>query len=441
MVFGYKGYKELINMFINRNNIEPFEKKIWLATPTMHDEELQYIKEAFKENWITTSGKNVIEAERLMTEYIGCKYAVGLSTGTAALHLCMKLAGRRIQPGIKPTEGFLKGLKVFCTDTTFDATVNPIIYEGGEPIFIDSEYETWNMDPDALERAFSMYPEVKLVVVTHLYGTPAKLEQIQGICKKYNALLIEDAAESLGATYNGKQTGSFGNYNAISFNGNKIITGSSGGMILTDNKEDADKVRKWSTQAREAADWYQHEELGYNYRISNIVAGIIRGQINHIDEHIHRKERIYEQYKDGLKDLPVTMNPYHAEISSPNFWLSCMLINSDALSRQIRSEDETLFMPEHGKSCPSEILSVLKFFHAEGRPIWKPMHRQPIYYANAYITTDGSGRGRTDAYLETKQHRDVGSDIFQRGVCLPSDIKMTEEEQGKIIEIIRNCFN
>lgn len=428
-------------MFIDRNDIKPFEEKVWLATPTMHSgKELGYIEEAFQKNWITTAGDNVAEMERLIAEYVGCNYAVGLSSGTAALHMCMKLAGQRIRPGTKSTELFLNGMKVFCSDTTFDATVNPIVYEGGEPIFIDSEYETWNMDPAALEKAFSMYPDVKLVVVVNLYGTPAKLDQIQEICRRHGALLVEDAAESLGATFNGKETGTFGDYNAISFNGNKIITGSCGGAVLTDDREDAGKVRKWSTQAREAADWYQHEELGYNYRISNVVAGIIRGQIGYLDEHIARKKEIYERYREGFRDLPVEMNPYDGKRSCPNYWLSCMLIHPGALSKQVRSEKETLFAAEHGKSCPSEILNTLRTFNAEGRPIWKPMHLQPIYYTNAYVTADGNGRGRSNAYIDEGKIRDVGADLFCRGLCLPSDIKMTEEQQRKVIEIVCRCF-
>ncbi len=428
-------------MFTDRNDIEPFKEKVWLATPTMHEEEeLNFIRDAFKKNWITTAGDNVTESERLIAEYIGCRYAVGLSSGTAALHMCMKLAGQRIRPDTKPTEGFLKGMKVFCSDTTFDATVNPIVYEGGEPVFIDSEYETWNMDPVALEKAFELFPDVKLVVAVNLYGTPAKLDEIKTICDKHGALLIEDAAESLGAEYKGKQTGTFGDFNAISFNGNKIITGSCGGAILTDSREVADKVRKWSTQAREAADWYQHEELGYNYRISNITAGIIRGQIGHLDEHVQRKRAIYERYREGFRDLPIRMNPYDAGNSVPNFWLSCALIDESAMSRQVRDDRETLFIPEHGKSCPSEILEVLKSFQAEGRPIWKPMHMQPVYHGNSYVTADGIGRGRTNAYIESRAMSDVGADLFRRGFCLPSDIKMTVQQQNKVIEIVKRCF-
>lgn len=427
-------------MFIKRDDMEPFSEKVWLATPTMHGrDELRYIEEAFDKNWVTTAGDNVNEVERLIADYVGCKYAVGLSSGTAALHMCMKLAGQKIRPATKPTEGFLKGMKVFCSDITFDATVNPIIYEGGEPVFIDSEYETWNMHPAALEKAFEMFPEVRLVVVVNLYGTPAKLEEIRRICNRHGALLVEDAAESLGAKYKGKETGTFGDFNAISFNGNKIITASCGGAVLTDNIEYVEKVRKWSTQAREAADWYQHEELGYNYRISNITAGIARGQIRHLDEHIERKKVIYQRYREGFKNLPISMNPY-GEDSEPNFWLSCGLIHEDALSRQVRDDKDVLFIPESGKSCPSEILKVLKEYNVEGRPVWKPMHMQPVYYGNFFVTADGNGRARTNAYIKSGAKCDVGADVFRRGLCLPSDIKMTTEQQEKIIKIVKRCF-
>ena len=335
--------------------------------------------------------------------------------------------------GVKPGE------KVFCSDVTFDATVNPVKYEGGDPVFIDTEYDTWNMDPVALEKAFEIYPEVKVVVVAHLYGTPGKIDEIKTICDKHGAVIIEDAAESLGATYKGVQTGSFGNYNAISFNGNKIITGSSGGMFLTDDEEAANKVRKWSTQAREDAPWYQHEELGYNYRMSNVIAGVVRGQYPYLEEHIAQKRAIYERYKEGFKDLPIQMNPYDAENTEPNFWLSCMLIDEDAMCQQVRGEREALYITEPGKSCPTEILETLAKYNAEGRPIWKPMHMQPIYRMNGFITRDGNGRARTNAYI-AGSCLDIGSDIFQRGLCLPSDNKMTTEQQDIIIEIIKGCF-
>ncbi len=379
--------------------IKPFENKIWLASPTMHGEEQKYVKDAFDKNWITTAGENVNEVERIAREYVGVEEAVALSCGTAALHLAVKLAGERLYGMPVVGHGTLEGKRVFCSDMTFDATVNPVVYEGGIPVFIDTEYDTWNMSPQALERAFEIYPEVKLVVLVNLYGTPAKIKEIKEICDRHGALLIEDAAESLGAKYNGKMTGTYGDYSIISFNGNKIITGSSGGALLVHNKEDADKARKWSTQSREAAPWYQHEELGYNYRMSNIIAGIIRGQYEHIDEHITRKKEIYERYEEGFKDLPVKMNPFDENISEPNYWLSCMIIDKEAMCRQVRGEKEALYISEKGKTCPTEILETLAKYNAEGRPIWKPMHSQPIYRLNPFITVDGSGRARTNAYI------------------------------------------
>ena len=295
------------------------------------------------------------------------------------------------------------------------------------------------MDPKALEKAFGIYPEVKVVVLVHLYGTPGKIDEIKSICDEHNAIIIEDAAESLGATYKGIQTGTFGMYNAISFNGNKIITGSSGGMFLTDNKEAADKARKWSTQSRENAPWYQHEEIGYNYRMSNVIAGVVRGQIPYLEEHIAQKKAIYERYKEGLKGLPITMNPFDAESSEPNYWLSCMIINKEAMCSQVCGEQDSLYISEQGKSCPTEILETLTKYNVEGRPIWKPMHMQPIFRMNPFITIDGNGRAQTNAYI-AGEGRDVGNDLFNRGLCLPSDNKMTIDEQNKIIEIIKGCF-
>ena len=407
--------------------LKRFEKKVYLSSPTMHGEELKYMKEAFDTNWMSTVGKNIDEVERLAEERIGIKYAVGLSCGTAALHLCMKLAG------VKPGE------KVFCSDMTFDASVNPVVYEGGVPVFIDTDPETWNMDSAALEKAFEMYPEVKVVVAAHLYGMVGKIDEIRAICDRHGAVLVEDAAESLGAKYKGRETGTFGTYNAISFNGNKIITGSSGGMLLTDDLEAANKARKWSTQSRENAPWYQHEELGYNYRMSNVIAGVIRGQFPYLDEHIAQKKAIYERYKEGFRDLPVTMNPYDEKICEPNFWLSCILIDRAAMCRQVRSDTEACYVKEPGKSCPTEILERIAAYNAEGRPIWKPMHMQPIYRMNAFITREGNGRARTNAYI-AGSGSDVGADIFARGLCLPSDNKMTPEEQDMIIEIVKSCF-
>lgn len=414
--------------------LEPFENKVWLSSPTMHPESLRYMTEAYETNWMSTVGENINEAERLACEKVGCRYAVALSAGTAALHMAVKLAGVE------------SGDKVFCSDMTFDATVNPVVYEGGEPVFIDTEYDTWNMDPIALEKAFELYPEVKTVVIAHLYGTPGKVDELKEICDRHGAVIIEDAAESLGASYKGVQTGNFGAYNCISFNGNKIITGSSGGMLLTDDEEAANKVRKWSTQSRENAPWYQHEELGYNYRMSNVIAGVVRGQFPYLEEHIAQKKVIYERYKEGLKDLPVQMNPYDAENSEPNFWLSCMLIEPEAMCRQMRGEQEALYISEPGKSCPTEILETLAKYNAEGRPIWKPMHMQPIYRMNGFVTREGNGRAKTNAYIEggavgkDGKPLDVGMDIFHRGLCLPSDNKMTAEEQDRVIEIVKGCF-
>lgn len=438
-----------INVLVSENvlikgegqlNIKPFEKKVWLSSPTMHGEELKYVTEAYDKNWITTAGENVNECERLCAEYVGSKYAVALSCGTAALHMAVKLAGEKLYGQAKPDEGTLRGHKVFCSDMTFDATVNPVAYEDGEAVFIDTEYDTWNMCPKALEKAFKMYPDVKLVVLVHLYGVPGKIDEIKAICEKHGALIVEDAAESFGATYKGKQTGTFGDYNAISFNGNKIITGSSGGMFFTDSKEDADKVRKWSTQSREAAAWYQHEEIGYNYRMSNIIAGIVRGQMPYLNEHIAQKKAIYERYKEGFKDLPVSMNPFDEKNSEPNYWLSCLIINKEAMCKQVRGDQDSLYISESGKSCPTEILETLAKYNAEGRPVWKPMHMQPIYRMNSFITVNGSGRCQSNAYIDKGAATDVGADIFERGLCLPSDNKMTAEEQDIIIEIIRECF-
>ena len=421
-------------MFMNKKKYEAFESKVWLSSPTMHGPELEYVKEAYETNWMSTVGKNINEVERMACEKIGCKYAVALSAGTAALHMAVKLAG------VKP------GDKVFCSDMTFDATVNPVVYEGGVPIFIDTEYDTWNMDPVALEKAFELYSDVKVVVIAHLYGTPGKVEKLKEICDRHHAVIIEDAAESMGATYKGVETGTFGKFNAISFNGNKIITGSSGGMLLTDSEEAANKVRKWSTQARENAPWYQHEELGYNYRMSNVIAGVVRGQFPYLEEHIAQKKAIYERYKKGFEGLPVTMNPFDADNSEPNFWLSCMIIDPDAMCKQVRGEQEALYVAEAGKSCPTEILEAIASVNAEGRPIWKPMHMQPIYRMNGFVTREGNGRAKTNAYIsggavgKDGKPLDVGMDIFQRGLCLPSDNKMTAEQQERIIEVIRSCF-
>ena len=425
---------------------KPFEKKIWLSSPTMHGNELKWVQDAFEKNWITTAGENVNAIEAELSAMLSQKYSVGLSCGTAALHLALKVVGEKIYGMPKPGTHVLKGHRVATSDMTFAATCEPIIYEDGEPVFIDSERDTWNMSPKALENAFALYPDIRIVVLAHLYGTPAKINEIKAICEKQGAILIEDAAESLGATYKNSdgewvQTGS-STYSCISFNGNKIITGSSGGMFLTDSKDAADKVRKWSTQSREAAPWYEHEELGFNYRISNIISGIVRGQLEDgfLDQHIASKRKIYERYKEGFKGLSVTMNPYDEENSVPNFWLSCMLINDDAMCRQVRSGRDALYIHESGKSCPTEILETLAKYNAEGRPIWKPMHMQPFYSGFPFITADGNGRARSNAYIAGNSCEDVGADIFARGLCLPSDNKMTAEEQEIIIQIIRSLF-
>lgn len=429
--------------FKKTSTITPFEKCIYLSSPTMHGDEARYMMEAYETNWMSTVGKNIDEVEMQTAEFVGVKHAVALSAGTAALHLAVRLAGEKLYGQARLHEATLSSRKVLCSDLTFDASVNPVAYEDGEAVFIDTEYDTWNMDPEALEKAFQIYPEAKLVVLAHLYGTPGKIEELKAICARHGALIVEDAAESLGAKYlfhgEWKETGSFGDYNCISFNGNKIITGSSGGMFLTDSREDAEKVRKWSTQSREAAPWYEHEEIGYNYRMSNVIAGVVRGQLPYLQEHIDQKRTIYERYKEGLKDLPVRMNPYDAEKSIPNFWLSCMIIDEDAMCQQVRAAQKALYIPEEGKSCPTEILEAIASLNAEGRPIWKPMHMQPIYRMNPFVTVAGNGRGRTNAYIKGFGI-DVGADLFRRGLCLPSDNKMTEEQQEKIIEIIHLCF-
>ena len=372
-------------------------KRIFLSTPTMHGEETNYIKEAFDRNWITPLGFNCDGFEKEMGEYLNegktDKKTLSLCSGTAALHLAVKLAGVK------------RGEEVLCSDMTFAATVNSVSYEGGVQDFVDSETETWNMDPEALENAFKAHPKAKIVVLAHLYGTPSKMDEILDVCNRHGAIMIEDAAEALSATYKGKKCGTFGKYGALSFNGNKIITTSGGGMLITDDDKARDKAYFWATQAREKAPWYQHEEIGYNYRMSNVVAGIGRGQLIHVEEHRQRKEEIYLAYKEGFKDVPVKMNPYFKD-SRPNFWLSCITIEKGV------------------KTKPMDIYRVLEDKGIESRPIWKPMHMQPVFKANDFVTAG----------------KNVGEDVFGRGLCLPSDIKMTAEEQNDVIEIVRSCF-
>lgn len=425
--------------FTSKEKFEKFNDKIWLSSPTMHPESMKYVMEAYETNWMSTVGANINEVERIAAETSGTKYAVGLSCGTAALHLCMKLAGERLYGKPQVGVGALNGKRVFCTDMTFNATLNPVVYEGGIPVFIDTEYESWGMNPIALEKAFEMYPEVKLVVYAELYGFPGNIKKIKEICEKHGALLVEDAAEAMGATWEGKQCGSYGDYGVVSYNGNKIITGSAGGCLLIDSLEDANQARKWSTQARENAPWYQNEEVGYNYRMSNVIAGVIREQYNHLYEHIAQKKAIYERYKEGLKDLPVQMNPFDETKAEPNYWLSSLLINEDAMCKQVRSETEALYISESGKSCPTEILDVISSINAEGRPIWKPMHMQPMFRMHEFVTVKGSGRAKTNAYI-AGEIKNIGADIFHRGLCLPSDNKMTAEQQDRIIEVIKACF-
>ena len=425
-------------MFSKNHNITPFESKVWLSSPTMHGEELKFVTEAYETNWMSTVGKNINEVEKIAAEKAGVKYAVGLSCCTAALHLCCKLAGEKLYGKPMISHGVLEGKRVFCSDMTFDATLNPVVYEGGIPVFIDTERTSWNMDPMALEKAFQLYTDVKLVISAELYGFPGRMDEIKKICEKYDALLIEDAAEAMGATIDGRQCGSFGDYSTVSYNGNKIITGSSGGCLLTNSIEDANRARKWSTQSRENAAWYQHEEVGYNYRMSNVIAGVVRGQYGYLEEHIAQKKAVYERYRDGLADLPVKMNPI-TESTDPNYWLSALIIDKDAMCRQVRSETEALYVSEKGKSCPTEILEAIGNSNAEGRPIWKPMHMQPIYRMNPFVTVEGNDCVRSNAYI-IGSGIDVGADIFNRGLCLPSDNKMTEAQQDVIIDIIHRCF-
>ena len=425
--------------FPSKDPFGKFPEKIWLSSPTMHGEELVYITQAYRTNWMSTVGENINEVECIAAEQAGMQYAVGLSCCTAALHLAVRHAGETLYGRPAVSHGALEGKRVFCSDMTFDATLNPVVYEGGIPVFIDTEADSWNMDPAALEKAFDMYPDVRLVVSAELYGFPGRMDVIKEICEKHGALLIEDAAEAMGATVNGRPCGSFGDYSAISYNGNKIITGSAGGCLLTNDVQVANKVRKWSTQARENAPWYQHEEVGYNYRMSNVVAGVVRGQYPHLEEHIAQKKAIYARYQEGFRDLPVRMNPITAG-TEPNYWLSAMTIDPAFLSRQVRDDANALYLREPGRTCPSEVLEVLAAHNAEGRPIWKPMHMQPMYRMHEFVTREGSGRAKTNAYIAGGAI-DVGADIFARGLCLPSDNKMTAQEQDRVIALVRSCFD
>lgn len=425
-------------MYKNRD-IKPLENRAHLAIATVHGDEMQYVQQAFDENWVTTAGPNITAVEQMLAEKLGVQNAVGLSAGTAAIHLAFKLAAEKVYGPAHAGTGCLAGKRVFASDMTFAATVFPAIYEGANLTLIDSERDTWNMDPKALQKAFELYPETKIVIVANLYGTPAKLDEIRTICDAHGAVLIEDAAESFTATYKGRQTGTFGDLGIVSFNGNKLITGSCGGALLTNDVHIAHKARKWSTQSREDAPWYQHEEVGYNYRMSNITAGIIRAQLGHVDEHRTQKKAVYMRYKEAFKDLPVSMNPYTDDME-PNFWLSCLLINEEAMCKQVRGEQDVTFNPESGKTCPTEILEALASINAEGRPIWKPMSMQPLFRMNDFVTAEGYGRGLSNAYISEKKVDVVGKDVFQRGLCLPSANTMTKEQQDRVIEVVKRCF-
>ncbi len=431
------------------SGIKKFEKKIWLSSPTMHGDELKYVNQAYQTNWMSTVGENIDKLEDTATKHAGVKHAVALSCGTAAIHLAVKLAAEKLYgsgSGISTPNGLgaggsLYGKRVFCSDLTFAATVNPVVYEGGEPVFIDASPDDWNMDPEALEIAFEKYPDVKLVVFVHLYGFPGRIDKIKKICEKHGALLIEDAAESLGARYKGKPTGSFGDYGVYSFNGNKIITGSSGGMLLTDDPRSAARARKWSTQSREAAPWSQHEELGYNYRMSNVIAGIALGQWKHLEEHIAEKKRIYDRYADWFEPFGVELNPYDADESEPNYWMSCMRLSENSLCAMTRSDLSYTYENAHGKTCPMEVLEALEAFGAQGRPVWKPMHLQPMFRRHEFVSMDGARRSFEGGCGGMFARADESGSLFEQGVCLPSDIKMTKEEQERIVEIVTACLN
>lgn len=382
------------------------DKRIYLSCPTIHGEEQKFVQEAFDMNWVAPLGPNVNAFEKEMAEYTGAGYAAALSAGTAAIHLALRL--------LEVKEGDV----VFVSSLTFSATCNPIVYEKATPVFIDSERDTWNMDPKALEKAFEKYPNPKAVVIVHLYGTPAKLDEIMEICNAHNVPLIEDAAESLSSTYKGKQTGTFGRIGIYSFNGNKIITTSGGGMLVSAEEELTKKATFLATQARDPARHYQHSQIGYNYRMSNVTAGIGRGQLLHIEEHKAIKKDIYRQYQEAFADIEqIAMNPLNPDGDS-NCWLSCMTIDKEC------------------SVTPDQVMDALAAENIETRPIWKPMHLQPVFAENDFITAAGSIR---DIPAE-ESGISVSEDIFNRGLCLPSDIKNTPEDMKKIISIVRNCF-
>ncbi len=372
-------------------------KKILLASPHMSNEgyEQEYIKEAFDTNWIAPLGENVNKFEKEIASYVNIGHAAALSSGTAAIHLGLKALG------------VTKGDIVFCQSLTFSASANPIIYEGAIPVFIDSEEETWNMSPIALRKAFKKY-KPKAVVVVHLYGTPAKMDEILEICNEYGVPVLEDAAESLGALYNNKQTGTFGKFGVFSFNGNKIITTSGGGMLVSEDEERISKVRFWATQSREKERYYEHKEIGYNYRLSNICAGIGRGQLKVLDKRIQKKTEIYNLYKNAFSDIKeIKMQPY-LENSKPNHWLSSIIIEASS------------------NVTPIKVIEALEKENIESRPLWKPMHMQPVFSSYDFVTC--------------KDTSSVSEDLFKKGLCLPSDTKMSIEEQERVISVVKNLF-
>lgn len=428
--------------------LEKFNNKIRLSTPVMHGEGFEYARLVCGENQMTANGETIGRLEDIVAGYANVDHAVALSCGTAAIHLAVKLAAKRLygsSSGVSTPDGLgvggcLFGKRAFCPALAPAAAVNPIVYEGGEPVFIDASPDDWGMDPQALELAFQKYPDVKLVVFAHLYGFPGQVDKVKQICGEHGALLIEDAAESLGAKYKGKATGSFGDYGIFSFDGNKIITGSSGGMLLTNDAHSAAKARKWAAQSCEDVLWNQHEELVYNYQMSDVIAGLVLGRWGHLERYIAEKKRIYDYYADRLETLGVELNPYNAGVSAPNYWLSCMCIDDNSLCAMERSDQSYTYRDEHGRTCPMEVLEALGAFFVEGRPIWKPMHLQPMYRNHEFISVDGGRRAFDGCYSRMLGHVDESRDLFGKVICLPSDIRMTEEEQERVVEIICACF-
>ena len=423
-----------------------FERRVMLASPTMHNEEKTFIDKAFDEGF---AGRNIARLEKEAAEYIGVKHAAALSSGTAAMHMAVKLAAERIYgstasisvSGGLGKAGALHGKRVFCSDFASPTMADAILFEGGEPVFVDASDEDWSMDPEVLEIAFQRYPDVKLVMMNHAYGFPGQILRIKEICEAHGALLIEDASESLGAKVCGKQTGAFGDYGILSFGSDKIITGSVGGMLLTDDDYSAKKARSRASHSRVATPWSQHEELGEDCRMSDIVAGLILGQFQHLEEHIAKKRAIYERYQEELDGDIMYMNPV-GEGTEPNYWMSCMTCESNIQFQETRSEREYTYTNQHGTASPMEIYDALEAFNVESSPVYKPMSMQPVFREFDQITLDGSKR----EYAEFDQDGfwvrcDVAKECFERGLCLPSDIKMTGEEQERIIEIVRSCFD